>query len=79
MTPTLNKNGREIPTSAIVKARLPLRRMEVKSSSRPTRNRKKRRPILATDSSIGVLHDGNSRCTNCLLRPSAEGPSKIPP
>lgn len=79
MIPAPKRNGREIPASAIVKARLPLRRMELKSSSRPTRKRKKRRPILATDSSIGVLHEGKTRWTNCLLRPSAEGPSKIPP
>ncbi|KAF1897661.1 hypothetical protein Lal_00032418 [Lupinus albus] len=61
-TPMPHMNGREIPATAMLNALLPLRRIEFKSSSRPTRKRKKRRPMLATDSRIGVLHDGKMRC-----------------
>ncbi|GAV62701.1 LOW QUALITY PROTEIN: hypothetical protein CFOL_v3_06224, partial [Cephalotus follicularis] len=77
-TPMPQIKGREIPAKAMPNACLLLRRMELKSSSRPTRKRKKRRPILATDSSIGVLHCGNIACKFWFL-PRADGPSRIPP
>lgn len=35
--------------------------------------------MLATDSSMGVLHEGKTVCMKVLLRPIPEGPSKIPP
>lgn len=40
--PTPQTNGTEIPATAMESARRPLRRMDRKSSSRSTRNRKKR-------------------------------------
>ncbi|KAG5550138.1 hypothetical protein RHGRI_015180 [Rhododendron griersonianum] len=73
------KNGTDIPAAAMAKARLPLRRIEVKSSSRPTRKRKNKRPMLDTDSSIGVLHEGKIRCEYSAFRPKADGPRRIPP
>lgn len=57
--PIPRMKGSEIPAAAIPKALFPLLRIEPRSSSRPTKNRKKRRPMLATDSRIGVLHFGN--------------------
>ena len=77
--PAPARNGSVIPAAAIPKARLPLRRMDDKSSSRPTRKRKKRSPMLATDSSIGMLHVGNTRCIYGVYLPKADGPNKIPP
>nr|KYP70782.1 hypothetical protein KK1_010015 [Cajanus cajan] len=78
-TPMPQTNGREIPTAAMVKALEPERRMARRSSSRPTRKRKKRSPMVATDSSVGVLHEGNIRCRYFLFLPSADGPSNTPP
>ncbi|RDY04563.1 hypothetical protein CR513_11706, partial [Mucuna pruriens] len=66
VSPTANMNGRVIPATAMFKARFPRLRMN-------------KRPRLATDSSMLMLHDGNTVCMNFLLRPIAEGPSKIPP
>lgn len=71
--------GRDIPATAMANAFLPLRRIETKSSSSPMRKRKKRSPMLATVSSSGVLHDGNTRCLNVLFLPSTDGPNTIPP
>lgn len=79
MIPIPKIKGNEIPAAAIPKALLPLRRIELRSSSRPTRKRKNRRPMLTTDSRIGVLHDGKIHCLNSLFRPKADGPSTIPP
>ncbi|RDX95305.1 hypothetical protein CR513_22193, partial [Mucuna pruriens] len=73
------RKGRDIPATAMLKALLPLRRIESKSSSRPTKNKKKRRPMLATDSSNGVLHDGNAWCLKVLFLPRTDGPNTIPP
>ena len=78
-TPTPPRNGSVIPATAIPNARFPLRRMDDKSSSRPTRKRKKRSPMLATDSSIGMLHVGKIRSIYVVFRPKADGPNKIPP
>lgn len=77
--PMPQMNGREIPASAMPTALLLPRRIELRLSSRPTRKRKKRRPILATDSSMGALHEGNIRCKYFLFLPKADGPSRIPP
>lgn len=53
-TPMPHMKGREIPTGTMQNAFRPLQRMEWRSSSRPTRKREKRRPMLATDSSVGM-------------------------
>lgn len=78
-TPTPARNGSVIPATAIPKARLPLRRIDDKSSSRPTRKRKKRSPMLATDSSMGILHFGKILSMYAVFLPNADGPNKIPP
>lgn len=71
--------GREMPATAIARARLPVRRTAWISSSRPTKKRKKRRPMFATVSSTVKLDFGKTVLRNFELLPSADGPSKIPP
>jgi hypothetical protein len=71
--------GREMPATAIARARFPVRRMARRSSSRPTKKRKKRSPMFATVSSTVKLDFGNTVFRNFWFLPSADGPSKIPP
>lgn len=68
-----------MPATAIARARLPVRRTAWISSSRPTKKRKKRRPMFATVSSTVKLDFGKTVLRNFELLPSADGPSKIPP
>ena len=78
-TPMPRMNGSDIPASAMAKAFFPVRRMARMSSSRPTRKRKKRSPMLATVSSTVRLLFGKTRFKNAPHRPIADGPRRIPP
>lgn len=51
--PIPRAKGRLIPARAMLKAFFPVRRRDLGSSSRPTRNMKKRRPMLARVSRTG--------------------------
>lgn len=77
--PMPNANGRVIPASAILNAFLPVCRRALGSSSRPTKNRKNRRPRFAIVSRTVRLCGGKSVWRYFWLRPKAEGPSRIPP
>jgi hypothetical protein len=58
---------------------LPVRRRDFGSSSRPTRNKKKRRPRFARVSKTVRLLLGKIACKYAVFRPKADGPSKTPP
>ena len=45
--PTPKAKGRLIPATAMLRVFFPVRRRELRSNSKPTRNRKKRRPRFA--------------------------------
>lgn len=60
--PIPKAKGRLIPAMAIPRAFFPVRRRDFGSNSRPTRNRKKRRPKLANVSKTVRLLDGKTAC-----------------
>ncbi|PKU79131.1 hypothetical protein MA16_Dca000475 [Dendrobium catenatum] len=57
--PMPRRKGREMPATMMERARFPMRRRELRPISRPTRKRKKRRPMLASVSSTVKLCLGN--------------------
>jgi hypothetical protein len=71
--------GRLIPAMAIARAFFPVRPRDLGSNSSPARNKKKMRPMFARVSNTVRLLVGNTACKYPLLRPKADGPSKIPP
>nr|GLL49238.1 hypothetical protein EUGRSUZ_B02181 [Ipomoea trifida] len=77
--PIPNTNGRLIPARAIARAFFPVLFKEFRSSSNPTKNRKNSRPRFANVSKTVRLFAGNTAFRKVLLRPNADGPSKIPP
>jgi hypothetical protein len=56
--PIPNAKGRLTPAMAMLKAFFPVWRRDFRSNSRPTRNKKKRRPRLAKVSNTVRLLDG---------------------
>lgn len=77
--PIPKANGRVIPARAMLSAVLPVLLREAGSISRPTRNRKKRRPRLAIVSRTVRLRAGKMVSRYLWLRPNADGPNRIPP
>jgi hypothetical protein len=77
--PMPRTNGTVIPQRAIAKAFLPVLWIDRMSSSRPTRNKKNKRPMLASVSRTVKLLFGKIVFRNFSLRPIAEGPKSIPP
>lgn len=67
-----------MPMSEIEMETLALRRKREKSTSRPTRNRNRVRPMLATRLRYGMLCGGKMLLVNPGTRPRAVGPIKIP-
>jgi len=73
------RKGIMIPQMAMPRALRPVRRIARMSSSSPTRNKKNRRPMLASVSRTVMLFSGKTAFKNFSFRPIADGPSSIPP
>ena len=70
-------NGRIMPDKATVADRRALRLITPASISRPTRKRKRQRPILATRLRYGWDSGGKMCAVNPGIRPNAVGPAYI--
>ena len=57
--PIPNAKGTQIPVMAMPKAFFPVRRIDFRSNSRPTRKRKNNNPMFAMVSNNVILLDGN--------------------
>jgi len=71
-------NGMAIPAKPTLAAILQLLARYLRSTSRPTRNRKRTRPRLATSVKFGMEAAGNIADVNPGILPNTDGPSKMP-
>ena len=71
--------GRAIPAAPTLSAMRQFLTRRRKSTSSPTRKRKRIRPTLAAADSVGMEARGKMALVKPGARPRTEGPSRIPP
>lgn len=79
LRPAPRPKGIAIPAKATVTAFFAFFRMMDASISRPTKNRKRQRPMFAVSDRNGLDEDGNTCSVNPGTRPKTVGPNKMPP
>ena len=72
-------NGRAMPAAPTLSAILQFLTRRRKSTSSPTRKRKRIRPTLAAVESVGIEAVGKMALVKPGTRPRTEGPSSMPP